>query len=229
VPFGQLFRFSDSLDQFLMLFGTIGAVAQGAIMPGFSFIFGALIDTFNKPGINFLDEVTKIALDFLWIGIAALFVAFAQSACWNVSAHRQIKRVREHYVRAILRQEIGWFDQNATGELTSRIAGDTVVIQEAIGDKLATFLQFSATCIFGFTLGFVKGWKLALVMLAVTPLLAVCGGLMMKTMASLAQRGQAAYAKAGAFATEALAGARTIASFAAEETVTAKYTSRLQE
>jgi hypothetical protein len=49
-----------------------------------------------------------------------------------------------------------------------------VVIHEAIGDKIGTFIQFAATTVFGFLLGFVRGWRLTLVMLALTPLVSPC-------------------------------------------------------
>ena len=45
------------------------------------------------------------------------------------TSERQIKRIREHYVDAILRQEIAWFDKVGTGELTTRIAGYLCLFQ----------------------------------------------------------------------------------------------------
>jgi ABC-type bacteriocin/lantibiotic exporter with double-glycine peptidase domain len=78
-------------------------------------------------------------------------------------------------------------------------------------------------------LGFVRGWRLALVMLAVTPLLATAGAFVMKVMGNLSTRGQASYAKAGAFANEVLAAVRTVASFAAETKVADTYRASLVE
>jgi hypothetical protein len=45
---------------------------------------------------------------------------------------------------------------------------------------------------------------------------------MMKTMAKLTEQGQAAYAKAGAYAAEVISGVRTVASFASEPVVASK-------
>ncbi len=53
-------------------------------------------------------------------------------------------------------------------------------IQEGIGDKFGMFFQWIAMCLAGFIVGFVYGWKLTLVILAVSPLLAVSGALMAK-------------------------------------------------
>jgi len=51
-------------------------------------------------------------------------------------------------------------------------------IREGIGDKIASFLQWTSCCICGVILGLVYGWKLALVTVAISPLLVVAGGLM---------------------------------------------------
>jgi ABC-type multidrug transport system fused ATPase/permease subunit len=39
-----------------------------------------------------------------------------------VSSERQTNKMRKAYFRAILRQEIGWFDQHKSGELSTRLA-----------------------------------------------------------------------------------------------------------
>jgi len=52
---------------------------------------------------------------------------------------------------------------------------DVLLIQEGIGEKLGNFIQFSSMFIGGFAVGFVYGWKMALVILSVTPILMVCG------------------------------------------------------
>ena len=52
------------------------------------------------------------------------------------------------------------------------------MIEKGIGDKLALFFQYSAVFVTGFVVGFVYGWELTLVIVAVSPLLAISGGFM---------------------------------------------------
>lgn len=47
-----------------------------------------------------------------------------------------------NFQKAILSQDIGWFDTTKTTELTSRIAGDTVKMQEAISEKVGNYMHF---------------------------------------------------------------------------------------
>lgn len=50
--------------------------------------------------------------------------------------------MRSLYLRAILSQDIAFFDtKTSTGEIIEIISGDTVLIQDAIGEKV-TFIFF---------------------------------------------------------------------------------------
>lgn len=58
-------------------------------------------------------------------------------ACWTIAGERQAARIRSKYLRAILRQDVTFFDtETSTGEVITRMSGDTVVIQEALGEKV---------------------------------------------------------------------------------------------
>lgn len=54
---------------------------------------------------------------------------------------------------------------------------DVYKIQEGIGDKIGLLLQAFSTFVASFVIGFVKGWKMTLVILAVSPVLGVAAGL----------------------------------------------------
>lgn len=49
---------------------------------------------------------------------------------------------------------------------------DINTINDGLGDKICVFVQFFCTFLSGFIVGLVFGWKLTLVILAVSPLLA---------------------------------------------------------
>jgi ABC-type multidrug transport system fused ATPase/permease subunit len=46
-------------------------------------------------------------------------------------------------------------------------------VREGIGDKLSLLLQFTAQFFSGFAIGFWKSWNMTLVMMSLTPLLAI--------------------------------------------------------
>jgi len=53
-------------------------------------------------------------------------------------------------------------------------------VDEGIGHKIGMLLQAITTVLVGFIMGFVYGWKLTLVMIAVSPLVVIAGGIIGK-------------------------------------------------
>ena len=63
-------------------------------------------------------------------------------ASWMVTGERQAARIRGLYLKTILRQDIAFFDtETTTGEVIGRMSGDTILIQDAMGEKV-NFLSF---------------------------------------------------------------------------------------
>lgn len=58
------------------------------------------------------------------------------------------------------------------------LCSDVNKIQDGIGDKVSNFFQWISAFFTGIIIGFVYGWKLTLVILAVSPLLVAAGGFM---------------------------------------------------
>lgn len=59
--------------------------------------------------------------------------------CWMITGERQSARIRSLYLRTILRQDVAFFDKESnTGELVGRMSGDTLLIQDAMGEKVCT-------------------------------------------------------------------------------------------
>ncbi|KAF4796852.1 Bile salt export pump [Turdus rufiventris] len=172
-------------------------------------------------------EMTRFAGYYAGIGCAILVLGYLQICFWVTSAARQIQKIRKAYFRKIMRMDIGWFDCTSVGELNTRISDDVNKINEAIADQVAIFIQRITTFVSGFLLGFVSGWKLTLVIIAVSPLLGVGAALYGLAVAKLTGRELKAYAKAGAVADEVLSSIRTVAAFGGEKKEVERYDKNL--
>ncbi|KAJ9696844.1 hypothetical protein PVL29_008847 [Vitis rotundifolia] len=226
VPFHKLFSFADSADMLLMIAGTIGAVGNGICMPLMTILFGELIDSFgqNQNNKEVVEIVSKVSLKFVYLAVGAGVAAFFQVACWMVTGERQAARIRSLYLKTILRQDVAFFDKETnTGEVIGRMSGDTVLIQDAMGEKVGKFIQLVSTFIGGFVIAFIKGWLLTLVMLSSIPLLVIAGGAMSLFLSKMATRGQNAYAKAATVVEQTIGSIRTVASFTGEKQAVTKY------
>jgi ABC-type multidrug transport system fused ATPase/permease subunit len=61
----------------------------------------------------------------------------AEIACWRIIGERSALRIRREYLKAVLRQEIGFFDTEvSTGEVMQSISSDVAQIQDVMGEKV---------------------------------------------------------------------------------------------
>ncbi|NXX40239.1 ABCBB protein, partial [Tricholaema leucomelas] len=173
------------------------------------------------------EEMTRFAAYYAAIGCAVLVLGYVQICLWVMAAARQIQKIRKAYFRQVMRMDIGWFDCTSVGELNTRISDDINKINEAIADQVAIFIQRLTTFVCGFLLGFISGWKLTLVIIAVSPLLGVGAAVYGLAVAKLTGRELKAYAKAGAVADEVLSSIRTVAAFGGEKKEVERYDKNL--
>ncbi|XP_064265169.1 ATP-dependent translocase ABCB1 isoform X2 [Passer domesticus] len=244
-PFA-LFRYSSWSDKLLMILGTLLAVAHGSSLPFAMIIFGDMTDSFVASGdTNFTgnisinltsqilhkleEDMTRYAYYYSGIAAGVLLAAYIQTSFWTLAAGRQIKKIREKFFHAIMRQEIGWFDVNDVGELNTRLLDDVSKINEGIGDKIGLLVQSLTTFVTGFIVGLIRGWKLTLVILAVSPVLGLSAALWAKVLSAFTDKEQAAYAKAGAVAEEVLAAIRTVIAFGGQEKEIKRYHKNLED
>uniref|UniRef100_A0A7N0REW6 ABC transporter B family member 9 n=1 Tax=Kalanchoe fedtschenkoi TaxID=63787 RepID=A0A7N0REW6_KALFE len=229
VSFYKLFSFADRLDVALMVVGTAGAVVNGVSQPFMTIVFGQLINSFaavDKDSV--LDLVSEVSLKFVYLAIVAGTASFLQVACWMATGERQAARIRSLYLKTMLRQDVGYFDTEVTtGEVIGRMSGDTNVIQEAIGEKVGKFIQLASTFVGGFIIAFIKGWKLALVLLPSIPVMVVAGAAMALVMSRMSSRVQSAYADAGNVVDQTVGAIRTVVSFTGEKKAIEKYDQKL--
>jgi len=165
---------------------------------------------------------------FTVIGAAIFLASYLQMCFWTLSAESQVKRIREEYLHAILRQDIGWHDTGKQAEsLTTRLNSDTQLIYDGMADKVGLALSSFTTFIGGFVIGFTKGWKLSLVLLACVPLIGACAAMMSKFTVANASKGQDSYSKAGSVAEQAFSSVRTVVAFSGQKRETDSYIAQL--
>lgn len=61
----------------------------------------------------------------------------AEITCWRMVGELSAYRIRTKYLRAVLRQDIGFFDTDiSTGDIMHGISSDVAQIQEVLGEKV---------------------------------------------------------------------------------------------
>uniref|UniRef100_A0A8C4TLE6 ABC-type oligopeptide transporter ABCB9 n=1 Tax=Erpetoichthys calabaricus TaxID=27687 RepID=A0A8C4TLE6_ERPCA len=129
---------------------------------------------------------------------------------------------------ARLNQEIGFFDSNHTGDITSRLTSDTTLVSDLVSQNvnicLRCLVKGVGVCIFMFSLS----WKLSLVTFMGFPLVMIVSELYGKYYKRLAREVQDALAKANNIAEETISAMKTVRSFANEDNEVEVYWEKLQ-
>ncbi|WOH15795.1 hypothetical protein DCAR_0935341 [Daucus carota subsp. sativus] len=226
VPFHKLFLFADSTDYALMFIGAITAVGSGISFPLMTLILGDLVDTFGGTvdTTKVVHAVSMVALEYVYLALGSGVAAVLQVVCWNITGERQAARIRCLYLKAILRQDVAFFDiESRTGEVVERLSADTVIIQGVLTEKVGKFMQLVSTFLGGFVIAFVKGWLLALVLMSSIPCIVIASGMMTIFLGKLMTRGQAAYIEAANVVEQTVGSIRTVASFTGERQAISKF------
>ncbi|XP_065439341.1 ATP-dependent translocase ABCB1-like isoform X1 [Chrysemys picta bellii] len=249
----KLFGYADWLDIILMIIGLIAAVANGTGLLLIIVVVGEMTNRFVMigqavnmssvnlsavmncsstcpaiPGLDIEAEMSRFAYYYAGIGFAVVILSTIQVWTFLTSAARQTARIRQKFFFAILHQEMAWFDTSQIGTLNTRLTHDINTIHKGIGDKFCIFVQFFATFLTGIVIGFIYGWKLTLVILSVTPLLAAAAAVGSIFLASFTTKELTTYARAGAVAEEILTAIRTVVPFNGQMKALAKYDVNLE-
>nr|XP_029123837.1 ABC transporter B family member 19 [Elaeis guineensis] len=230
----SLFKYSTTWDLALIFLGCIGALINGGSLPWYSYLFGDFVNKIALESVNdkaqMMKDVQRICLYMGALAAVVVIGAYMEITCWRMVGESSAQRIRREYLRAVLRQDIGFFDTEvSTGDVMHGISSDVAQIQEVIGEKMAHFVHHIFTFICGYLVGFIKAWKVALVVFSVTPLMMFCGIAYKAVYVGLTAKEEASYRKATNVAQQAISSIRTVLSFVMEDQMAKKYTEWLEK
>ncbi|KAI8440970.1 hypothetical protein MSG28_009258 [Choristoneura fumiferana] len=213
-------------EKYLMVVGIIAAIAVGSSFPMFAILFGETYGLLQSKDEDWVrGETNFIAVLFLAVGLLTGFGIFFQIFIFNLTGVRLTARLRVAAFRAMLRQEIGWFDdpQNGVGALCSRLAADAAAVQGATGTRIGALMQASATILIGIALSLYFTWQMTLVSLVSVPMVIGAVVLEGRVLTEGASKVLKASHRATTIATEAITNIRTVSAFCGEEGIINRY------
>nr|XP_023676486.1 ATP-binding cassette sub-family B member 9 [Paramormyrops kingsleyae]XP_023676487.1 ATP-binding cassette sub-family B member 9 [Paramormyrops kingsleyae] len=138
-------------------------------------------------------------------------------------------RLRNLLFRSLMRQDIGFFDANHTGDIISRLTSDTTQVSDLISENVNLFLRSLVKALGFLVFMFGMSWKLTLVTIMGFPFIAVISQLYGDYYKRLTKEVQSALAQANKVAEETISAMKTVRSFATEELEADTYYQKLQE
>ncbi|CAI9272743.1 unnamed protein product [Lactuca saligna] len=232
--FRSIFMHADGADMFLMTLGFLGAVGDGISMPTMLLITSKIMNNIGDSSSSsmtvFTDKINQNAVNLCYMAIGIWVSCFLEGYCWARTAERQSSRLRAAYLKAVLRQEVAYFDLNvtSTAEIITSVSSDSLVIQEVISEKVPVFLMNMS--IFGgaYVVAFILLWRLAIVGLPFIIILVIPGLIYGRVLMSLSRKIREEYNKAGTVAEQAISSVRTVYSFVGENKTITEYSAALQ-
>ncbi|KAF8691470.1 hypothetical protein HU200_040614 [Digitaria exilis] len=222
-----------------MALGLFGAIGDGMSTPVMLLVATRILnDVGAGPDLihNFTSRMNQHARILLFLATWNWVTGFLEAYCWTRTAERQASRMRARYLRAVLRQDVEYFDLNAGGvsttpsEVITGVSDDSLAVQDAVGEKLPNLITNATTFVGSYAVAFVLLWRFALVVsLPSTLLLVVPGFLYGRVLIDLSRQVREQHARPCAIAEQAVSSVRTVYSFVAERSTMAKFSAALEE
>ncbi|KAH6830259.1 ABC transporter family protein [Perilla frutescens var. hirtella] len=234
VSFSSIFMHADGYDTALMGLGLLGAIGDGVSMPVMLLVTSKLMNSFGNSQTslseNFTHEINKNAVVLCYMACVQWVSCFLEGYCWTRTAERQASRLRSRYLKAVMRQDVGYFDLHvtSTAEVIESVSSDSLVIQDAISEKVPVFVMNLSTFFGSYIAAFIMLWRLAIVGFPFIILLVIPGLMYGRALMSIARKIRDEYNKAGVVVEQALSSVRTVYSFVGESKTIASYSAALQ-
>ncbi|KAF7193478.1 ABC multidrug transporter mdr1 [Pseudocercospora fuligena] len=232
VTWKSLFRFASRQDILIIAVSSLCAIAAGTAVPLNTVILSSLAGAFQDftnglPRTEFDERVKRQTLYFVYLAIGEFVTIYVATLGFRHTGESITRKIREEYLKAVLSQNGAYFDKLGSGEVISRITADTNIIQEGLSEKIELALSALSTFVSAYIVGFIKYWKLTLIMTSMTPVLFCSMYGFTQLIVKYTKLSLAAHGQGVVFVEEAVSAIRTVTSFGAQENLAKEYDSTL--
>ena len=176
---------------------------------------------------NDSELLDKIALGLVGLFAIQALLNFLQVYLLTITSERVIASLRRDLFAHLVRLSPGFFSEQRTGELTSRLSADTTVLQTVLSANLSEGARQSLFLLGGIVLLTMTHPRLALTTLLVVPVVIGAAFFFGRQLRRASTGVQDRIAEATGSAEEAFSQIRTVQSFTREEEETRRYTAHM--
>jgi ATP-binding cassette subfamily B (MDR/TAP) protein 1 len=216
-PLGRLFLMSKP-EWLVLPIAFLGPLLSAGVLPVMGYVLSHVIAAFYiTPREAMIEEVNTWALWFIGCAVSVWVGDTLKWLCFTYVSECLALRLRDQSFRALLRQDVGFFDDpanNPTG-LTTTLERQTKQVSQMTGISFGNAVgsMWGLTC--GLVLSFIGSWQLTLVLLAMMPVVMAAIAIVMLAQFGTGGTGSS-HSHAGAIAAEAILNIRTVRALLAE-------------
>lgn len=198
-------------NRLLFFVGCGAGVGNGLVYPMLAYLFSTSFSSIVG-ATDGLAKVTTLAYTFMVVGVFALVMAFFQTGCLEIVATRATRSFRMQWFNALLSQDAAFFDVYDISGMAASIQPNANKFNRGTGRKLGEGIQFMTTFIGGIIYAFYSSWKVAFVILAILPFVALASLGVLTINQTKGSRASAAYSLAGSTAYATVSSIKTVLS-----------------
>lgn len=218
---------------FPLILATSGAIIIGGTYCASAAIFGNVVGKLSycetPAAIRAAGEL--FGLLFFVLAIVEFLANFVSWSLFGWVAEQVIYKVRVLSLRSILEQDLAWHEAKDRNPslLLGLISQDSNALNGLAGSVICTILSIFVSLIATITMTHIIAWKIAVVCLAVVPLLLGAGYMRVTTVAAFEEKHLEAFADSNAITIEAVNSMKTLQCYSLEHEVLGTYRRSLQE
>jgi ABC-type multidrug transport system fused ATPase/permease subunit len=223
--------------RFIFTIGWIFLLLSSSTMILFPYLMGQLLGSSGSKVTSMNDSFSLMKMEninsivillFSLFGVQAIFSYFRVVIFTNVTENA-LRDLRKSAFERLIYMPMDFFNQNKVGELSSRISTDIVQIQETLRTTIAEFFRQVVTIGGSVILLIFISWKLALIMVATVPVMALIAVFFGRFIKKLSTNAQNFAAESNSIVEEALMGISNVKSFTNELFILGKYQKSIEE
>ncbi|KAH7419641.1 ABC multidrug transporter SitT [Cadophora sp. MPI-SDFR-AT-0126] len=217
----------------LMIFvALLGSTAVGGAFSAEAVIFGNTVGSLNpcKSANSIRSRGEFYGLMFFVLAIIEFFANLISWAGFGWVSEKTVYSVRVLSFRSLMEQDLQWHQSKGRtpAMLLSYITRDGNALAGLSGSVIGTLFSITVNLIAAIILTHIIAWRIALVCLALVPLLLGAGLMELRVLGQFEEKHETAYTKSVDIGVEAITSIKTIASFSLEEETLQTYRKSLK-
>lgn len=214
----------------IFFIGWIFLVLSSSIGLLFPYLMGQLLgksgqatDMASSVKLISIENINSVAFALLLVFIGQSIFSFFRVVIFTNVTENAMRDIRRDAFSKLIYMPMDFFNQNKVGELTSRMSSDITQIQETLRTTIAEFFRQIIIILGSIFFIFYFSWKLALIMIATVPVMAIVAVVFGRFIRKLSKQAQDFTAESNTIIEEALSGIANIKSFTNEFFTLNKY------
>jgi ATP-binding cassette subfamily B (MDR/TAP) protein 1 len=212
---------------FVLVFAVAGAVVIGGTYCASAVIFGNVVGKLSgcEEPQSIREAGEFYGLMFFVLAIIEFFANFFSWSLFGWMAENVIYKVRVLSLRSILEQNLEWHESNDRNPslLLSLITKDSNALAGLTGSVVCTMLSILINLFAAIIMTHIIAWRIALVCLAVVPLLLAAGWMRVSSLAQFEERHLEAFARSVGITVEAVNSIKTVMLLSLEHEIMGTY------